>query len=106
MSYLPESQTRTRMFARVLGPFFAIVPVITAVRAHDMRTLLSNFGANPLWAWVTGAFLLMGGLLSSRSTSTGEALPQSSCPSWAGFLRCADSFFWPFPGPLCRWLTP
>ncbi|MFW3113493.1 hypothetical protein MHAE_06944 [Mycobacterium haemophilum DSM 44634] len=51
------------MFARVFGPFFVIVPVIIVVRAPDMRTLLSDFGANPLWPWVTGAFLLMGGLI-------------------------------------------
>ena len=50
------------MFARVLGPFLVIVDVTAVVRASDMRGLLSDFVANPLWAWVAGAFILLGGL--------------------------------------------
>src|SRR4029077_12153238 len=55
-------QHRTRMFARVLGPFFAIVTVVVALRAPDMRQLLSEFTASDVWPWVTGAFILMGGI--------------------------------------------
>jgi hypothetical protein len=51
------------MFARILGPFFAIVPATVAVRSAQMRILLSEFEANPMWAWVSGAFLLMSGLI-------------------------------------------
>ena len=58
-----QQQNTTRMFARVLGPFFFIFTVTTAARASDMRTLVSDFGANPALPWVTGAFLLMGGLV-------------------------------------------
>ena len=57
-----QTQTSTRMFARVLGPFLVIVDVTAVVRASDMRGLLSDFVANPLWAWVAGAFILLGGL--------------------------------------------
>jgi hypothetical protein len=63
MNSSEQQQNRTRLFARALGPFFFIVTVTAAARASDMRTLVSDFGANPAWPWVTGAFLLMGGLV-------------------------------------------
>jgi hypothetical protein len=58
----PGSQERTRVFARVLGPFFFIVPAVIAIRAGEMGILLSNFIEKPIWAWVLGAFLLFGGI--------------------------------------------
>lgn len=57
------SQARTRMFSRVLGPFLVIVTATAMARATQMRTLLSEFGANSAWAWVSGAFVLLGGLI-------------------------------------------
>jgi hypothetical protein len=51
------------MFARVLGPFLVIVCITAMVRASDTRTLLSAFGANALWPWVAGSFVLVGGLI-------------------------------------------
>ena len=33
------------------------------VRDSDMRTLVTDFGANPLWPWVAGAVILVGGLV-------------------------------------------
>jgi len=54
---------RTRKFAHVLGPFMVIVDVAAILRASDMRTLLSDFSANSAWPWVSGAFILIGGLV-------------------------------------------
>lgn len=54
---------RTRIFARVLGPFFVIVPGADLVRGTDMQQLASDFGANVLWPWLTGTFLVLGGLV-------------------------------------------
>lgn len=51
------------MFARVLGPYFLIVPAAIAVRGSYMRELFSEFGANPMWPWLYGAILLMAGLV-------------------------------------------
>ncbi len=62
MSTLQLQQLRTRMFARVLGPLFVIVAATTVARP-DMRTLLSDFGANAAWPWVTGSFLLLASLV-------------------------------------------
>jgi uncharacterized membrane protein len=58
-----QAQIRTRMFARVLGPFFAIVPTTVAIRGSYMQTLFAEFKANPMWPWLFGAILLMFGLV-------------------------------------------
>jgi hypothetical protein len=51
------------MFARVLGPYLVILTLTTVARASDMRELASQFGASPTWAYVTGAFILLSGLI-------------------------------------------
>lgn len=58
-----QAQEKTRMFSRVLGPFWATVTIIAAVRASEMPMLLSGFEASGVWPWVTGAFILAGGLI-------------------------------------------
>jgi len=63
MNVSQQSQTRTRMFSRVLGPFLVIVDVTAIARASDMQKLLSQFEANSLWTWITGAFILAFGLI-------------------------------------------
>lgn len=40
-----QSQTRTRNFARVLGPYLTIVPITVAVRGSYMQTLFTEFKA-------------------------------------------------------------
>jgi hypothetical protein len=62
VSNLDQSQTRTRMLARILGPFLVVVDVTAVTRASDMHGLLSQFTANLVWPWVTGAFILLLGL--------------------------------------------
>jgi hypothetical protein len=64
MSSPTQSIDKTRGFARVLGPFFAIVSATVVVRAPDMRELLAEFGATAIWPWVTGAFVLMAGIVT------------------------------------------
>src|ERR1035441_5151241 len=63
MSSSQGSWIRTRMFARVLGPFFVIVSITAVARTSEMPALMSDFGANPLWSWVAGPFVLIGGLV-------------------------------------------
>jgi len=58
-----QSQIRTRMLARTLGPFFAIVPPTVAIRGSYMQALFTEFKANPMWPWLYGAILLMFGLI-------------------------------------------
>lgn len=63
MTTSEQSHIRTRVFARTLGPFFAIVPTTVAVRGSYMQTLFTEFKANPMWPWLYGAILLMFGLI-------------------------------------------
>jgi vacuolar-type H+-ATPase subunit I/STV1 len=63
MSTSEQAHVRTRMFARALGPFFTIVPTTVAVRGSYMRTLFTEFKANPMWPWLFGAILLIFGLV-------------------------------------------
>ncbi|MBN3508699.1 hypothetical protein JYB55_07585 [Mycolicibacterium septicum] len=63
MNARPRSEARTRGFARVLGPYLVIVALAALVRASDMATLLAEFEANSVWPWVTGAFVLLSGLI-------------------------------------------
>jgi hypothetical protein len=62
MSSPEQSQIRTRMFARVMGPYLTIVPTTVAVRGGYMQELFTEFKANPMWPWLYGAILLAGGL--------------------------------------------
>jgi uncharacterized membrane protein len=51
------------MFARVLGPYLVIVTATAMARCTQMRTLATEFGANSVWPYVTGAFILLSGLI-------------------------------------------
>ena len=63
MSTPQQSEAATRMFSRVLGPYLAILAVVALVRASEMPTLLSEFEPKTVWPWVTGAFVLLTGLI-------------------------------------------
>lgn len=63
MNTSPESQSRTRTFSRVIGPYLVIVCAVAVARASEMQTLLAQFEANSLWTWVIGAFALLFGLI-------------------------------------------
>jgi hypothetical protein len=58
-----QPSDRTRMFARVLGPYLVIVTATALTNTARLRTLLSDFDANSVWPWVTGAFVLLSGLV-------------------------------------------
>jgi hypothetical protein len=53
----------TRAFARVLGPFFTIVSATVVARSAEMPKLLDEFDSSAVWPWVTGAFVLMAGIV-------------------------------------------
>ena len=92
-----EQQLSTRMFARVLGPFFVIVAATTVARASDMRKLLSDFEANAAWPWVTGAFLLLAALaiVALHPYWRGAAAITVSVVGWVLALRAV--FLMAFP---------
>ena len=84
MSPLEQSQIRTRMFARVLGPFFATVPTTVAIRGSYMQTLFTEFKANPMWPWLFGAILLMFGLVIIQAPHHTVATQPASPPCRSG----------------------
>jgi hypothetical protein len=65
MSSTQQSQARTRMFARVLGIYFLIIPAIITARFDTlMPVLFRAFSDDPMWQWVLGAALVMfGGII-------------------------------------------
>ncbi|EFV13422.1 hypothetical protein [Segniliparus rugosus] len=58
-----QLETTTRAFARVLGPYLVIVMAAAGSRASDLRGLLASPGQSLWWAWVTGAFVLLCGVI-------------------------------------------
>ncbi|OBB94588.1 hypothetical protein [Mycobacterium sp. 852002-30065_SCH5024008] len=84
-----QPQTTTRFFARVLGPFLVIVDVTAVARASDMQSLLSQFEANSMWTFVTGAFVLLLGLtiVAAHQSWRGAAAAIVSLLGWLIVLR-------------------
>lgn len=58
----PGVPDRTRMFARVLGPFILIVAGVAVLRAPHLTTLLAQFTDDAVWPWAMGALVLLAGL--------------------------------------------
>lgn len=63
MSTLNGSPNTTRMFARVIGPFLAVLTITAAVQGPELWTRVSEAANDYLWAWVAGAFSLLAGLV-------------------------------------------
>lgn len=84
-----QLQPRTRDFARVLGPYFAIIGITTVSRGSEMRTLLTGFESSPVWFWVTGALVLLVGLaiVGLHPYWRGAAAITISVMGWAITLR-------------------
>lgn len=85
------------MFSRVLGPFLVVVDATAIARASDMQTLLSQFEANSLWTWVTGAFILLFGLfiVAAHQYWRGAAAIIVSLLGWLITLRGLLLFAFP-----------
>ncbi|MCV7086995.1 hypothetical protein [Mycolicibacter hiberniae] len=61
MNVSEQPQARTQMFARVIGPFLVVLTAAAVFRAPQIWA--SDFSADPLWLWSTGAFTLLAGLI-------------------------------------------
>lgn len=92
-----ELPLRTRMFARVLGPFFVVFAATTVARASDMRKLLSDFEANSALPYVTAGFLLLAALVivGLHQYWRGAAAITVSVVGWVFALRAV--FLMAFP---------
>ncbi|OBG95411.1 hypothetical protein A5697_24425 [Mycobacterium sp. E3251] len=85
----PQQSHTTRFFSRVLGPFLVIVDVTAVARVSDMQSLLSQFEANSMWTFVTGAFILLLGLtiVAAHQSWRGAAAIIVSLLGWLIVLR-------------------
>jgi len=63
MSVSEQPQARTRLFARVIGPFLLILTATAIFRAPQVWERASDYGTDPLLLWVAGAFTLLAGLI-------------------------------------------
>lgn len=90
-SSLP-TQTGTRKFARVMGPFLVIVTATAIARTSDMRMLLTEFRASSVWPWVTGAFVLLCGLVVVALHQCWRGMP-AIIVSLLGWLTSLKGFF-------------
>jgi len=63
MSITPQIQSRTRLFARVLGPYLVVAALTMIGRGGYMRSMIEAFAADTVWPWVAGAFVLPMGLV-------------------------------------------
>lgn len=97
MDASPQARERTRVFARALGPFLVIADATAVARASDMQTLLSQFEANSLWTWVSGAFILLFGLfvVAAHPYWRGTAAIIVSLLGWLIVLRGLLLFAFP-----------
>ncbi|MEW6641986.1 MAG: hypothetical protein AB1586_15885 [Pseudomonadota bacterium] len=89
MPATPTSRRRTRAFARVLGPFLAVIAGLVAVRASEMDVLLVAFFANAALAWVTGAIILFIGIfiIANHQIWSSAAAVVISLFGWVLVLR-------------------
>jgi len=62
MNTAPRIDSRTQLFARVLGPYLVIAAVVMLARADRIPALLEEFGDSSALPWVCGAFVLLIGL--------------------------------------------
>jgi hypothetical protein len=63
MTPTPEARHRTRIFARVLGPYVAVATLIIAIRLPQLGDLLSDLFTSGTLPWILGAAMLMMGLI-------------------------------------------
>lgn len=65
MPATPEADARTRAFARVIGPYVALVTAVIIIRIPAMASgaFLNDIFASDIHVWILGTGLLLGGLI-------------------------------------------
>ena len=110
MPITPESQVRTRAFARVIGPFLVFVTGILVARSPNLGPILSAFFQNEALVWMMGALLFFCGLLiiAFHQYWSSPAAVMISLFGW--FLAIRGFILLAFPQgscvggpPPCRW---
>lgn len=89
MTATPESQARTRAFARVIGPYLAIVPGIIVVKFPEAAALAKPFFANPALVFIMGALMVFAGvfIIANHQSWRGASAILISLFGWILALR-------------------
>ncbi|MGO8738757.1 hypothetical protein [Rhodoblastus sp.] len=89
MTATPESQARTRAFARVIGPYLLIVPSLIVVKFPEAVAVAPPFFANPALVWITGALMFFGGvfIIANHQSWRGASAILISLFGWILALR-------------------
>lgn len=95
-----ESRARTRAFARVIGPYVAIVPAIIAVRLPEMGSL--QFFELPIVVWITGALLLFAGILIIANHQSWSSAPAVAISLFGWFLALRGFVLLAMPQLMAR----
>ncbi|MFL0274661.1 hypothetical protein [Mycobacterium sp. SMC-19] len=100
MSVSEQSSARTRMFARVIGPFLVIVTVAALSRLPQVWAQASDFGPDPLLLWEAGAFTLLAGLavVALHPLWRGAAAICVSVTGWITLLKGLALTVFPYAG--------
>jgi hypothetical protein len=62
MRHIRQSSDRTRILARILGPYLVVMAIAAVARSNQMQDLMADFTASSAWFWVTGALVVLIGL--------------------------------------------
>ncbi|MFW5417636.1 hypothetical protein J0910_13575 [Nocardiopsis sp. CNT-189] len=57
------ARLRTKVFARVIGPYMTIFTGVIALRLPEMESLVGDPFADPFNLWILGALMIAGGLV-------------------------------------------
>jgi len=63
MPDLAKAERRTRIFARVIGPFLVFVSATVVYQIQKMGLILTDFFTNGSFVWVTGAWIFLLGMI-------------------------------------------
>ncbi|BDB41852.1 MULTISPECIES: hypothetical protein [Mycobacterium] len=95
-------QPRTYAFARVLGPFLAILGTATVARGSEMRALLDGFESNPAWAWMSGTIVLLIGIVIVALHPYWRGAPAATVSALGWMLTARGLLLVAFPGVFMK----
>lgn len=89
MNIAPQVDSRTRAFARVLGPLLGILSVSVLLRTDNLTPILSEFSTSAVLPWVTGVFVTAAGIavVTFHRSSRGAAALIVSLLGWMMLVK-------------------
>ncbi|AQA06697.1 hypothetical protein BVC93_25025 [Mycobacterium sp. MS1601] len=88
---MARTTDRTRVIARVLGPYLIVVTLAAVARSQQMPALMSDLTTSSALLWVTGAFVLLIGLTVIAAHTSWRGAPAAivSAIGWLTVVKGA-----------------